>query len=62
LQLETEGDPECDGVDQDVDIIGDDVQMKTEAAERHAEAEMSVMKVPMADIPDEVKIPHRPEV
>jgi hypothetical protein len=62
LQSEAEGDPEGDGVDQDVNIIGDDVQMEIEVTERHTEAKMPAMEVPTADVPDEVKIPCRPEV
>jgi hypothetical protein len=62
LQPEVEGDPKGDSVDKDVNIIGDDVQMEIEATERHIEAEMPVMEVPMANIPNEDEIPHRPEV
>ena len=62
MQSEAEGDPEGDGVDQDVNIIGDDVQMEIEATERRIEAEMPTIEVPAANIPDEAEIPRRPEV
>jgi hypothetical protein len=62
LQPEAEGDPEGDGADKDVNIIGADVQMEIEATERYAEAEMPMMEVPTIDVPDEAEIPHRPEV
>jgi hypothetical protein len=62
LQLEAEGDPEVDDADKDVNIIGDDVQTETEATGRHTEAEMPAMEVPTTGIPDEAKIPYRPEV
>jgi hypothetical protein len=62
LQPEAEEDPEGDGADKDIDIIGDDVQMETEVTERHAEAEMPAMEVPTTNIPIEAEIPRRPEV
>jgi hypothetical protein len=58
LQLEAEEDPEGDGADKDVDIIGDDMQTGIEATKRHAEAEMPATEVPTADIPIKAEIPH----
>jgi hypothetical protein len=57
LHPKAERDPEGDGANQDVDIIGDDVQTETWATERHVEAEMPVMEVSTADVPDEAEIP-----
>jgi hypothetical protein len=65
LLPEAEEDPKGDSADKDVNIIGDDVQMETEATERHAEAEMPMMEVPTAnaaDIPDEAETPRQLEV
>jgi hypothetical protein len=62
LQPEAEEDPEGDGADKDIDIIGDDVQMESEVIERHTEAEMPAMEVPTTNIPIEAEIPRRPEV
>jgi hypothetical protein len=65
LQPKAEEDPEGDGADKDVNIIGDGMQTETEAIERHAEAKMPVTKVPVidaADNPDEAEIPHQLEV
>jgi hypothetical protein len=56
------GDPKGDCADNDVHIIGDNVQTETKVTERHAEVEMPVMEVPTIDIPDEAKVPHRPDV
>jgi hypothetical protein len=58
LQPEVEEDPEGDGADKDVDIIGDDMQTGIEETKRHAEAEMPATEVPTADIPIKAEIPH----
>jgi hypothetical protein len=62
LQPEAVEIPEGDDANKNVDITGDDVQMKNEATERQAGAEMSAMEVPAADIPAKAEILHQPEV
>jgi hypothetical protein len=62
LQPEAAEIPEGDDANKNVDITGDDVQMKNEATERQARAEMPAMEVPAADIPAEAEILHQPKV